>query len=256
MIFFVTAVTWLTIGFLLDAFDVFEDDDDAKADDSAAKEDPITAADILDADLHGDIINGTSRDDLLLGDSDSDLMSGKGGDDHIYAAEGDDSVIGGNGDDFLRGGPGNDYLQGDLGNDIMWGGSGDDALAGVVFKSTDAGLIDVDGADQMIGGTGDDVLLMGNSDVCSGNDGADIFAGGTWIQPGQPATVQDFDDAEDAVVFAYDPNQTPNAVFTLEDGTETGEKVLAMNGQPMVKIANAAGMTLADVNFLEMSLAA
>lgn len=79
---------------------------------------------------------------------------------------------------------------------------------------------------------------------------------GARIRVGNPVEMGNFDDSEDTILFAYDPVQTPDPEFDLLDGKLSGEKVLTMNGQHMVQIANAASLVLADIMIIEIALAA
>ncbi len=79
---------------------------------------------------------------------------------------------------------------------------------------------------------------------------------GAPISVGNPVNMGNFDGAADTILFAYDPKQTPNPDFDLLDGKQSGEKILTMNGQHMVQIANAASLVLADIMMIEIALAA
>ncbi len=79
---------------------------------------------------------------------------------------------------------------------------------------------------------------------------------GELIHAGSPVNMGDFDEAEDTILFAYDPEQTPDPEFALLNGTQFGEKILTMNGQHMVQIANASSLDLSDIMVIEIGLAA
>ena len=82
-----------------------------------------------------------------------------------------------------------------------------------------------------------------------------IIRRGRPVKYGRPVEMRDFDTEEDTLVFAYDPNITPEPSFDLLDGYRAGEKVLTMNGAQMVLIRNARKLTLADVNLIEADIA-
>jgi hypothetical protein len=74
------------------------------------------------------------------------------------------------------------------------------------------------------------------------------------VRPGRPVEVREFDRGQDIIILAYDPALTPAPRFELLDGYRSGEKVLTMNGAQMACIANAGGLTLADVTLVETRL--
>ncbi|PHQ93863.1 MAG: hypothetical protein COB40_13430 [Marinosulfonomonas sp.] len=78
---------------------------------------------------------------------------------------------------------------------------------------------------------------------------------GAPIRVGNPVKLGNFDGAEDTILFAFDPEQTPDPEFGLLDGKLSGEKILTMNGENMVQIANAASLVLADIMMIEVALA-
>ncbi len=82
----------------------------------------------------------------------------------------------------------------------------------------------------------------------------DLTRRGRLVKSGRPVEVREFDQANDIIILAFDPAQTPAPHFELLDGYRPGEKVLTMNGAQMAWIANAADLTLADVTLLETRL--
>ncbi|MEL6341477.1 MAG: hypothetical protein AAFQ65_16380, partial [Myxococcota bacterium] len=169
--------------------------------------------------------------DYVIGNAGDDFVSGGEGDDEVQGREGNDRVFGEAGDDELRGNEGDDGLYGSAGNDTLFGNEGEDVLygidvidealltpegiLGVVGEETFEEFVDVDAdpgeADTLNGGRDDDVLLVGSADTAIGGGGADIFALGDWVTPNAPATITDFDPAQDSIVYAYE-GQVPPAV--------------------------------------------
>ncbi len=76
------------------------------------------------------------------------------------------------------------------------------------------------------------------------------------IRAGRPVELREFDRKREAIVLAYDPGRTPAPQFALLDGFRPGEKVLTMNGAQLLRIHDAGGVTLADVNLVEADIGA
>ena len=114
-------------------------------------------------------------------------------------------------DDTLTGGMLDDTLIGGEDSDRIAGGAGDDALFGGFQRATRPDDMD---ADTLSGGEGDDTLFMGNDDIATGGEGADVFVA---VQDATGnVTVTDFDVDEDALAV-----ETP----TPDDLSVSGQAV-------------------------------
>ncbi|MGR3660381.1 MAG: hypothetical protein ACU0CA_04220 [Paracoccaceae bacterium] len=74
------------------------------------------------------------------------------------------------------------------------------------------------------------------------------------IRAGEPVLIQNYDATEDAVVFAYDPEQTPAPEMALRNGIVKGEKLLFMDGELVVHFSDAGALKIADINIVETGL--
>ncbi len=90
----------------------------------------------------------------------------------------------------------------------------------------------------------------------SGHDIHAILAGGQAIRPGFPVEILEFDADEETIVLAYDRSRTPNPRFELLPGVRRDEKVLAMDGTHVLRIRDAADLTLASINVVATDLQA
>ncbi len=88
----------------------------------------------------------------------------------------------------------------------------------------------------------------------SGPDIHAILAGGQAIRPGRPVEIREFDAAEETIVLAYDPSRTPTPRFELLPGMRRDEKVLAMDGTQVLRIRDAADLTLASISVVATTL--
>ena len=77
---------------------------------------------------------------------------------------------------------------------------------------------------------------------------------GSQIESGKPAEIVNYDRTEDAIVFAYDPDQTPEPKMELRNGRSGDEKLLFMNGQLVVQFANSRSLTILDINVIETKI--
>nr|WP_275116187.1 calcium-binding protein [Aliiroseovarius subalbicans] len=241
----------LGLGLMLDAFSGTEGSaSEAEAEDSSHDDTALVGGpgnDILEATPGDDIVLGGGGDDYLHGGPGNDQLSGGDGADHVhggsgddtvYADAGDDLVVGGAGADWLSGGlgddrvfgeDGNDILAGNGGADMLSGGAGDDLLYGPAGVTNAITHTDLDEGDMLFGGAGNDAIGLGNFDVATGGEGNDTFVMGTWTQPGQAGSIEDFDPAEDALVVLYDPDLNPSPQVSLEQaGADT---VILIDGQ-------------------------
>ncbi|RWR27452.1 calcium-binding protein [Sinirhodobacter populi] len=196
-----------------------------------------------------DSLDGGTGDDHLSGGAGNDYLAGGMGDDTLAGDDGDDTVLGGAGDDLLRGGAGNDALMGNDGDDTLIGGLGNDTLMGGAGEDLLDGRAlvdgkDIDGRDYLNGGLGDDRLIAGSDDWASGNEGADDFAIGDWIDPAHPATIADFTKGEDRLVVLWDGEEPP------ELGIEAGAgdaRWITVNGDRLAEVLHGAGLTPGDL---------
>ena len=118
---------------------------------------------------------GGAKGDELAGNSKANELRGNGGDDELAGERGDDRLFGGDGRDEIDGGKGNDILVGGKGKDTLTGGDGIDWF---VFNSIDEGRdmirdFDTRGADM-------DRIVLAEAifEGFTGDDGADLAAGG------------------------------------------------------------------------------
>lgn len=214
--------------------------------------------DTLSGDTGRDSLIGGDDDDALYGGDGDDTLTAGGGDDRLYGGDGDDSLLGGEGCDTLDGGVGDDALNGGWGNDVLTGGTGHDTLDGGAGDDTiwghdrdDPGAGD-DG-DFLNGGDGDDTLHLGADDVASGGAGHDHFVLGDWLDEGGPATITDYDAAEDDIAVLYDPQVHPDPVVTLEPADDPHDVVLTLDGHSLGLIIGGAGLDPASLHLIPTS---
>ena len=74
------------------------------------------------------------------------------------------------------------------------------------------------------------------------------------VRAGRPVEMREFDRERETIVLAFDPARTPAPSFALLDGLRPGEKILTMNGAQVLRIADAQGLTMADLNIVEADL--
>ena len=77
---------------------------------------------------------------------------------------------------------------------------------------------------------------------------------GASVKNGCHAEIIDYDPAEDAIVFAYDPEQTPEPDMELRNGNSSDDKLLFMNGHLVVHFANSRLLTISDINVIETKI--
>ncbi|MEO1732663.1 MAG: calcium-binding protein [Pseudomonadota bacterium] len=236
-----------SLGLLVWAFD--DDSDEAKEADSSDTE--TQRGDDGDDDLVG-----TDGMDALFGEGGDDLLAGEGGDDRLFGSDGVDAGLGGSGDDLVRGGADDDLLIGGEGSDDLRGDTGDDVLFSAEIVDETALLAILDGsdtttpiedtvdltgetnaaADTVNGGFGDDLLVLGAGDQATGGDGNDEYQLGSWIEPGDPATITDFNIDEDVIIYFFEGNTAPAiSVVSDDDGTAT----VFADGEPFLIVPNA-----------------
>lgn len=193
-----------------------------------------------------DNLQGEDGADQLDGGAGADLLAGHNGDDSAFGGSGDDSLLGGSGNDTLTGGSGNDWLNGGYDNDVLQGDQGSDTLDGDFGNDTlighGAGVADPE-VDFLNGGEGDDLLIVGNGDYASGNQGADTFALGDWLGQDDFAKIQDYDPAEDQIMVVYDALAHPDPMITLEQQDGSDDVTVLLDGLPLGLIAGGAGLT-------------
>lgn len=197
--------------------------------------------------IYGDWTTTGFGNDTLLGGAGDDLISGEGGDDSIEGGSGNDTLFGGEGDDELDGGTGDDWLHGGPGNDTLRAGPGSDDLEGA--EGDDLLIADEDDLfrDWLHGGEGDDTLVGNADDWLEGGPGSDLFqlpAGAAPERP--PATIADFDAAEDRIELLLAPDDLSAAVVAIEQQPD-GSALIRLNGSPVAHVQTAAGLTPAHV---------
>ena len=237
--------------------------------------------DALTGSFSEDVIQGSSGNDAIFGDEGDDTLSGLQGNDEIYGDQGNDSLSGGSGHDFLAGGEGDDSIQGNTGqdglfggdgNDTLDGGDGGDVLSGGLGADSIAGgagndLIDgthapdgggdLDQGDRLDGGTGNDTILAGADDTVSGGEGADTFLSGAHIEQAEQAShILDFDPSEDQIQLLYDPIESPDPTIGVEDFTDGSGANILLNGQVVLKVTGAQGLSPSSISLRPINEAA
>jgi hypothetical protein len=99
----------------------------------------------------------------------------------------------------------------------------------------------------MDGGRGDDALFVGDGDTATGGDGMDDF----FLLDGDavdPATITDFDLAQDALIYVYDAGTTPPMLELTDNGD--GTQTLSADNAAVAVLA-ASGLTVNDVVLFE-----
>jgi Ca2+-binding RTX toxin-like protein len=205
--------------------------------------------------------------DITLGDG-NDRGFGRGGADLILGGAGEDTVFGGNdndivigqaGDDFLRGGANNDLLLGSEGSDDLRGDSGSDTLFGAnlvdeaeVIAAYRAGedqdlTLSVAGengeADTLFGGFGNDLITVGANDVADLGGGEDTLVSGFWMNAGETATVNDFDNDEDVLMYRYDDTGAL-PVISFAAGADAADAQMLVNGEATLTLKGVDHTTL------------
>lgn len=241
----------LSIGVLAWAFDAaFNDDDTAQGGQSESEEIAIDQGDndLLYGSEGDDDLAGGEGDDILLGDEGEDTLDGGAGGDMLIGGPDDDLLLGSGGEDVLFGGDGTDTLIGNSGSDYIDGSSTMDIDALVASLATaetsadlnfvfDAGSADTDDGDVLEGRGGDDFMIMGSADSVSGGDGQDLFAGGQWIRPGEPAIIEDYVAGDDVITYSF-TGATPPTLSTALDGA-TGDVTVFADGQEVIVVLGA-----------------
>lgn len=226
-----------------------------------------------------DAMSGGDQNDVLRAGAGRDALVGEDGADQLFGDQGSDWLDGGSGDDALHGGTQADVLVGGAGEDYLSGGNNDDLLAGgelgtlqidassvvdlrddmqhgfanlIQSGLSDGASVDLlntedDAADTLLGGFGDDILVVGNGDTATGGGGDDLFImlEGNEVDP---AHVEDYDGAEDAIVMLYEEG-TPEPAIDFEDNGD-GTMTLTSNGVAVAVFA-ATGLTAQDVTLVE-----
>lgn len=188
---------------------------------------------------------GTEADDTLKGSKHGDLMEGNGG------------------DDLLQGRAGADHLVSfDEGQDTISGGAGADSLHGYTFQhlpDDTSFMIEDHAADELHGGGGKDVLFLGSDDVGSGGNNADAFHVSWDVEQDHPATITDYNSAQDKIFVEYasyhaDENMTPitdaeTTVTTapLVDGSGTA---IFLNGHAIAHVMGTTTLQASDIGLI------
>ena len=168
------------------------------------------------------------------------MLEGTGDDDMIRALQGNDMVQGLEGDDTLSGGDADDILS---------CGVGSDTFDGTFALDPAVNLDDEDAADLLDGRAGDDVMVYGAGDIVTGGSGADRFIGGSSIGADNPATITDFDPAEDvlSLFISDDPGMTTDPVISVTDFTDGTGADIAMDGVVVASVEGAQGLDPAAI---------
>lgn len=241
-----------------------DDDDSSDSSDQPVEEIPVDEGDNL-------LLQGTEGDDTLSGGIGYDILTGDEGNDDLRGGEEDDLILGGQDDDLLQGDSGNDVLHGGDGADTMIGGAGSDILDGTSTLDEDALVAslatakyfsdlsfnfdntspDTDEGDVMEGRGGDDDLYMGSNDSATGGAGEDFFIGGEWIRPGEPAIVEDYDEAEDVIFYQFENGGAVPTITTSVDAV-TGDATVYADGDEVIVVINAGpGFNSSNVMLFE-----
>ncbi|SDH63302.1 calcium-binding protein [Alloyangia pacifica] len=186
-----------------------------------------------------DTTAGTDGDDTITGSEIGDTLVGGAGDDVLSGLGESDRIEGGSGADYAEGGSGNDTITGGSGEDTLMGGSGNDLLWG----SDETG--DDGESDLLVGGTGDDTLMLGHGDLGLGGEGADRFV----LADG--AVIEDFDEAEDMVVFTYG-GEVPPEIASQVAGP-SGLVVTLDNGASVTLVGRSDPITSSSYAFVRDS---
>lgn len=237
-------------------------DDDTESepvDSGGASEEPLTGT------AEADLLMGGDGGDTLDGAGDGDVLLGGAGGDSLYGGDGFDLLMGGADDDYLDAGADADFLFGGEGADTLLGGAGGDLLFGASIFNED--LIEVaaieaasnpdapldlnlpisfddtaDG-DLLNGGADSDLILLGGNDVAYGGSGSDAFLLGEWISSGTPASIEDYEDGTDAILFAYANESAEPTVEITQSGADAE---IVVNGQVVATVKDAAGVLTSD----------
>ncbi len=257
----------LTGWLVYELIDSSNDDDD--------KDDDRDTDDIqLNGGAGEDLLTGSEMDDSMFGLAAADVMSGEEGDDRMFGGEGDDGLFGQFGSDLLRGGDGDDVIVDGDGADTMQGDTGDDVIIGSGFVDEAAFFDAVADADETTtvedvldqiepdfatdtdtqgdvidGGAGDDTVLFGIGDTVTGGAGADTLGGGDWLEGQDHATIEDFDAAEDVLVYsiAADAAMPEITVNHVVDGAEAdADAAVYANGELVMYLSNVGTSFNAD----------
>ena len=89
--------------------------------------------------------------------------------------------------------------------------------------------------------------MLGSGDYGTGNQGADRFEVGDWVEAGNHARIIDYDPAEDRIEVRYDAKDHPEPKLTVEDDEATGEARVLLDGKPLVAVQNGLGLKAADI---------
>lgn len=244
--------------------EVVNDDDDDKSSDT--EETPIDEEgnDLLLGEEGDETLEGEEGDDVLYGDRGNDVLNGGDGGDLLLGGAGDDELVGGSGEDVLVGGEGADTMTGSSGGDLLDGTSllDEAALVNSLQTADTADDLDIqygdgpdtDEGDSIQGLGGDDVILMGSEDSVSGGAGNDLFSAGTWIRPGEPAIIEDYDAAQDVIAYSYEDSGTEPTITTSVDAA-TGDATVFADGEEVIVVLNA-GPSFDENNILLVASAA
>lgn len=206
--------------------------------------------DTLHAGGGDDHLRGHAGDDLLRGEEGNDTLRGEAGDDTLLGGGGDDRLFGGAGKDWLAGGLGDDHLQaGHGGQATLDGDGGNDTLIGSWFEEAFP-----ENANYLNGGDGDDLLRLGGRDIASGGAGGDIFeiayrpetATSSRAEGYDIPQILDFNPDHDRLVILHDPAAGVPSL-SLQAGGLPDEVLILANGQPVLQLVGASGLSMQDI---------
>lgn len=267
LMFFGLLGTGILVTALLDDSDAGDDEPDAEP------AGPLSPApgELIEGTEGPDTIDGTPGDDRIFAQGGDDVIDAGAGDDRVFADGGFDVIFGGPGNDFLRGGADDDLILPEAGNDTVYGDTGDDIIDAADVIDTDmlksliasGGIGDTDvtdladfdratdEADTVNGGEGADFILFGDNDEVTGGNGADTFGTGFWASPDAPATITDFDPAEDVLLYGVKGDAFPFIAFAEEDD---GTAVLQVDELTVVRLPGVDFFDLGPENLFLLGI--
>lgn len=209
----------------------------------------------------GKIVAGTEADQYLSGGDGDDQINGYGGNDndHLNGDAGDDTLHGGMGNDTLSGGDDDDAVHGRLGDDTLIGGDGQDSLFGGRGNDVILGVTPADSApdrdvDYLNGGGGDDLIVAGGADIVTAGDGADTIVFGDWITDDAPASLIDYDAAEDQLIMVWDLQTSPNPdIEMLADDSVAGLCHILVDGIEIASVSGNQTLKVSDIVLVDHS---
>lgn len=212
--------------------------------------------DFADGGAGNDTVTTLDGDDKIDGGAGNDTLRAGAGDDDIWGGAGDDRIYGHGDDDTVFGGDGDDVIEGGYGDDEVFGGDGNDTISSDTLTSPSQLSRGIDVID---GGAGDDNIFLGDGDEALGGEGADTFQVFEIIDPdAPPASIADFDAAEDSLVVNYYAQNDPDTGdpidpdLTVGYDSDTDVTSVSIFGSTIATLDGDAGITEADVTLTEI----